>query len=666
MRLMEGRPASAAGGVADESLLDDPDGGRQPRPGRHAAGFTASAGAQVRESAALAAEANLALLADEGRPRAVVVAGVGTAGRTGDLLATVAGPRCPVPVVRHRSAGIPGWVGAADVVIAVSRLRSQPGGARRRRGRRPPRCPAGRDRRRPTRELQALAERARAPFIPVPRRAPARASLWALTVPVLLAARTLGLVEGQRGRPRRDRGPARRRRRALPAGRRVLRQPGQVAGARTWPARSRSSGARRRWPPWPPAGSATRCRPTPATRWWPGRWARPAGAGSACSTASSAAWPSRRATSSPTATRAEPDPTRLRLVLLRDGGLNRRRRRPTSRSRSRSAGPTRCRPWPSAAACAATWSPAEGGSALERLASLIAVPDFASVYLALAHGLDPMAVPAVDEMKELCEHRPMTGVRARRQWSERERRHQGDRRGPGREPRHRGDQVRRVPADRLVVDAGRGDPLGRRLGQPGAAAARRQAGHAARRPREHPFGYGRERYIYAFIVSIVLFSVGGLFALYEGVPQGPAPGADRPRGSGCRCVVLVVAIGLEGFSFRTAIKESNHIRGKATWVELHPPGQGAGAAGGAAGGLRRADRSGPRAVRRRADPDHRQRRVGRRSAPRDRRAAGGHRGRAGDRDEEPAARRGGRRRSDVADDRAGDRRRPGGSSGSST
>ena len=44
---------------------------------------------------------------------------------------------------------------------------------------------------------------------------------------------------------------------------------------------------------------------------------------------------------------------------------------------------------------------AEGGSALERLASLVAVPDFASIYLALAHGLDPMAVPAVTEMKEL-------------------------------------------------------------------------------------------------------------------------------------------------------------------------------------------------------------------------------------------------------------------------
>jgi hypothetical protein len=44
---------------------------------------------------------------------------------------------------------------------------------------------------------------------------------------------------------------------------------------------------------------------------------------------------------------------------------------------------------------------AEGGSALERLASLLAVPDFASIYLGLAHGLDPMAVPAISELKEL-------------------------------------------------------------------------------------------------------------------------------------------------------------------------------------------------------------------------------------------------------------------------
>jgi cation diffusion facilitator family transporter len=82
---------------------------------------------------------------------------------------------------------------------------------------------------------------------------------------------------------------------------------------------------------------------------------------------------------------------------------------------------------------------------------------------------------------------------------------------------------------------------------------------------EHPFGYGRERYIYAFIVAIVLFSVGGLFALYEGWHklQDPHP---IDAWQWVPVLVLVVAIGLEGFSFRTAIVESNHARGKSGWV----------------------------------------------------------------------------------------------------
>jgi cation diffusion facilitator family transporter len=84
---------------------------------------------------------------------------------------------------------------------------------------------------------------------------------------------------------------------------------------------------------------------------------------------------------------------------------------------------------------------------------------------------------------------------------------------------------------------------------------------------EHPFGYGRERYIYAFIVSIVLFSVGGLFALYEGYHkiQHPEP-IDGWRW--VPVLVLVIAIGLEGFSFRTAIQESNHTRGTTPWVSF--------------------------------------------------------------------------------------------------
>src|SRR5262245_46478253 len=176
----------------DEALLDRPVALAEADPSGMLRAI-ASAGAQVRESASLAAEANLTSLADEGRPRAVVVAGVGTAGRTGDLLETVAGPRCPVPVVAHRTAGLPGWVGAADAVIAVSASGRSPEAlaaaeAAARRGARLVAIGA------PDSELQSIAEGARAPFVPVPRRAPARASLWALTVPVLLAARTLGLV----------------------------------------------------------------------------------------------------------------------------------------------------------------------------------------------------------------------------------------------------------------------------------------------------------------------------------------------------------------------------------------------------------------------------------------------------------------------------------------
>jgi cation diffusion facilitator family transporter len=84
---------------------------------------------------------------------------------------------------------------------------------------------------------------------------------------------------------------------------------------------------------------------------------------------------------------------------------------------------------------------------------------------------------------------------------------------------------------------------------------------------EHPFGYGRERYVYAFIVSIVLFSVGGLFALYEAYHkiQHPEP---IHSWQWVPVVVLVIAIALESYSFMTAIKESNHTRGKVTWINF--------------------------------------------------------------------------------------------------
>ena len=81
----------------------------------------------------------------------------------------------------------------------------------------------------------------------------------------------------------------------------------------------------------------------------------------------------------------------------------------------------------------------------------------------------------------------------------------------------------------------------------------------------HPFGYGRERYVYAFIVSVVLFTVGGLFAIYEGVHklQNPEP---IHSWQWVPVTVLVVSIGLEGFSFRTAVRESNPLRAGSGWA----------------------------------------------------------------------------------------------------
>ena len=94
---------------------------------------------------------------------------------------------------------------------------------------------------------------------------------------------------------------------------------------------------------------------------------------------------------------------------------------------------------------------------------------------------------------------------------------------------------------------------------------------------EHPFGYGRERYIYAFIVAIVLFSVGGLFALYEAYHKGhelhathghPPDSLLDSQWWWVPLVVLVAAMVMESLSFRTAIRETNHVRGDASYVEF--------------------------------------------------------------------------------------------------
>jgi hypothetical protein len=306
-----------------------------------------------------------------------------------------------VPIIGHRSAGVPGWVGAADVVIAVSASGRSPealaaADAAARRGARL--VAIGN----PDSELQAMAERGRAPFIPVPRRAPARASLWGLAVPVLLAARSLGLVkvneadlaetatrldaDAERCRPGAESfvNPAKSLALGLAGSIPIVwgSSPLATVAARRF---ADTLAANARYPAMAGAlGEAGR-----------GRVGLLDGVFGGLAESSRDIF----------ADEDEGAETRLRLVLLRDGGLNpqdeadepvvvEERRADAVQTLAERRG-VRC-----------DVLVAEGGSALERLASLVAVPDFASLYLALAHGLDPMAVPAINEMKELSNPMP--------------------------------------------------------------------------------------------------------------------------------------------------------------------------------------------------------------------------------------------------------------------
>jgi cation diffusion facilitator family transporter len=83
---------------------------------------------------------------------------------------------------------------------------------------------------------------------------------------------------------------------------------------------------------------------------------------------------------------------------------------------------------------------------------------------------------------------------------------------------------------------------------------------------EHPFGYGRDRYVYGFLVALMLFSAGGLFAAYEGVEKILHP--HKIDDVAIALGVLAVAVVLESFSLRTAIHESRELKGEFSWVEF--------------------------------------------------------------------------------------------------
>lgn len=90
-------------------------------------------------------------------------------------------------------------------------------------------------------------------------------------------------------------------------------------------------------------------------------------------------------------------------------------------------------------------------------------------------------------------------------------------------------------------------------------------GRMARQPesKERPFGHGRERYFWSFVVAVVLFALGSLFSLFEGVSK--LRESHVPESLGVAIGILVAAIALEMGSFRTAVVESNRVRGTESW-----------------------------------------------------------------------------------------------------
>jgi glucose/mannose-6-phosphate isomerase len=178
----------------DETVLDSADKLLAADPGEMLRAV-ATSGAQVREAAALAADAGLARLVEDGRPRAIVVLGMGGSGIAGDVLAAVCGTECPVPVVVVKGYTLPGWVGANDLVCGVScsgtteETLSAFGEAQRRGCRL---LGVGSV----DSPLSFIAEQGRGPFVPVRAagRLP-RAMAWSVSVPLLLAASQLRLVD---------------------------------------------------------------------------------------------------------------------------------------------------------------------------------------------------------------------------------------------------------------------------------------------------------------------------------------------------------------------------------------------------------------------------------------------------------------------------------------
>ena len=351
----------------------------------------ASSAAQIRMGVTASAEAGLASVSDLGRPRALIVAGMGGSGISGDVLAAVCGPASPVPVIVHRGYGLPGWVGAADLVVAVSCS----GGTEEtltaadeaiRRG--VPIVGVGRV----ESPLAARCASARAPMVPIVMHVGPRATLWALATPLLVLAARLGLVDlGDRDEQ-------------LEAAAVRLEQIAEACR----PDRELFVN--------PAKSLALELAGSLPMVWGGGQVGPVAAYRMVCQLAENAKYPAIPG-GLPEAHHNqvvaldgllagggsdvdifrdrvdEPEPIRLRLVLLDD------------ETAVAADGPVSTRADISAEVADARGVPvsrlrADGGSPVERLASLVGLVDYASVYLALLQGIDPTPVAAIDELKK--------------------------------------------------------------------------------------------------------------------------------------------------------------------------------------------------------------------------------------------------------------------------
>ncbi|MGZ4650438.1 MAG: SIS domain-containing protein [Kineosporiaceae bacterium] len=375
---------------SDESVLDDPEALAERDPGGMLRAL-ASAGAQVREAVLRTGEAPLASVVAEGRPRAVLVAGMGGSGISADVAAAVAGVACPVPVTAHRGYRLPGWVGPMDLVVAVScsgRTEETLAVADEalRRGCRLVTVGEARS------PLASRAEAGHGVHLPVDAggRMP-RANLWALSVPVLLLLDALGLA-------------------SVPAG--VL---AEVAddldrmSARCAPSSESYENPAKRL--------ALELAGSLPYLWGTSEVAGVAAYRLACQLAENAKYPAVHGvlpeaqhnqvvafcgpfgSAAPGAAdddlfrdRVEDGPgwPRMRVLLLRDTEEVPQvaRRREATRRLAEQYG------------VAADEIPASGTHPVARLASLVAPTDFASVYLALLQGIDPTPIDPIVSLKE--------------------------------------------------------------------------------------------------------------------------------------------------------------------------------------------------------------------------------------------------------------------------